>query len=205
MSSQDNRRKILAVLSGGLVLGVGAAVVLAAWNDSEFASGTFTAGQFNLQGSTTNATDGFADHDAQGAAASLDFTLPLAANLSPGDVVYAPFWVRLDEATTTNATVEATGIVASSGNNAVNLSYAIYDIDPAAACDATAADADALATGTTLAVDTGVASDQFNLTAGADAAAGEAVQLCFVITAGDDLLQGEEAVATWQFEATSAN
>lgn len=57
-----NRRKVLAVLAGGLVLGVGAAITLAAWNDSEFATGTFTAGSFNLQGSTDGTT--YAEHTA---------------------------------------------------------------------------------------------------------------------------------------------
>ncbi len=51
------------------MLGIGAAVTLAAWNDSEFASGQFGAGTFDLQGSTTNGTDGFSDHATAGAAA----------------------------------------------------------------------------------------------------------------------------------------
>ena len=54
-------RMIRAILAGGLVLGVGAAVTLAAWNDSEFVTGTFTAGTFNMQGSTTDGTT-FTDH-----------------------------------------------------------------------------------------------------------------------------------------------
>ena len=44
-------RKVRAILAGGLVLGLGAAVTLAAWNDSEFAKGTFTSGSLNIQGS----------------------------------------------------------------------------------------------------------------------------------------------------------
>ncbi|WP_427996674.1 SipW-dependent-type signal peptide-containing protein, partial [Xanthomonas hortorum] len=34
----QTRRKIYAVLAGGLVVGVGSALTLAAWNDSEFAT-----------------------------------------------------------------------------------------------------------------------------------------------------------------------
>src|SRR5690606_31735774 len=49
-------RMIRALLAGGLVLGVGTAVTLAAWNDSEFASGTFRAGTFDLEGSTDGTT-----------------------------------------------------------------------------------------------------------------------------------------------------
>ena len=64
MVTKDGNRKILAVLAGGLVLGVGVAVTLAAWNDSEFATGTFTAGSFNLEGSTTGDTDAaYSDHN----------------------------------------------------------------------------------------------------------------------------------------------
>jgi len=36
-------RRLRAVLAGGLVLGVGAALTLAAWNDAEFATGSFQA------------------------------------------------------------------------------------------------------------------------------------------------------------------
>jgi len=61
MATTTTRRKVRAVLAGGLVLGVGAAVTLAAWNDSEFATGTFTAGTFNLEGSTDGTT--FTDHN----------------------------------------------------------------------------------------------------------------------------------------------
>ncbi|SFH86076.1 hypothetical protein E3O11_09355 [Cryobacterium levicorallinum] len=51
-SRQKRNRRIRAVLAGGLVLGLGAAVTLAAWNDSEFARGSFAASGFNLVGSS---------------------------------------------------------------------------------------------------------------------------------------------------------
>ncbi|GEC74299.1 SipW-dependent-type signal peptide-containing protein [Microbacterium maritypicum] len=94
MATKATQRKVLAVLAGGLVLGVGTAVTLAAWNDSEFANGTFTAGAFNLQGSTDGTA--YADHDSAGSAATLAFTLPagLVGNMSPTSSVYAGFWVR---------------------------------------------------------------------------------------------------------------
>ncbi|MDR2320511.1 MAG: SipW-dependent-type signal peptide-containing protein, partial [Microbacterium sp.] len=43
-------RRIRAVLAGGLVLGVGATVTLASWNDGEYATGTSTAGTFDVVG-----------------------------------------------------------------------------------------------------------------------------------------------------------
>src|SRR5690606_37281598 len=97
-------RKVSAVLAGGLVLGVGAAVTLAAWNDSEFATSDFAAGAFVFQGSTDGTT--FADHASQAGAASLTFTTGFD-DLSPNSAVYAPFALRLDAASTDSAALTA--------------------------------------------------------------------------------------------------
>lgn len=202
-SSTRNRRKILAVLAGGLVLGVGAAITLAAWNDSEFATGTFTAGSFNLEGSTTSATAGFSNHNVTkgDTAAALSFSAPFS-NLTPGDVVYAPFWVRLDSTTTNNATlVASTGT--GTGANATNVSYSVYAIAPAATCDATATTGTLVASGADLTSFT--AGSSVALTKGASAGtAGTATQLCFVVTAKASLAQGSAATGTWSFTATSS-
>lgn len=93
--------KVRAVLAGGLVRGIGAAITLAAWNDSEFVEETFTAGAFNLKGSTDGTT--FTENPVA-APALLGFTAT-TANISPGDVASAPFAVRLDAASTYGATV----------------------------------------------------------------------------------------------------
>lgn len=204
MAIKNTQRKVLAILAGGLVLGVGVAVTLAAWNDSEFATGTFTAGSFNLEGSTTSATTGYTDHnvDEGNAAAPLTFQLPdVASSMSPGDVVYAPFWVRLDETTTNDASLLAAGITPGTGGNEAHLSYTVTAIDPADTCDA-AASGTSVATGATLSTQTGTAP--VSLTKGAaPATAGTAVQLCFAVTAGTGLVEGAPATATWKFTATS--
>jgi predicted ribosomally synthesized peptide with SipW-like signal peptide len=204
MAKKDTQRKVLAVLAGGVVLGIGVAVTLAAWNDSEFATGTFTAGAFNLEGSTTSATTGFADHneDDGDAAATLSFQLPaVASSMAPGDVVYAPFWVRLDSTTTNDATLIPDGIVAGTGGNEANLSYTVRAIAPAATCDATAVGT-LIASGSSLSAQIGATS--VALTKGATAGtAGTAVQLCFAVTAGADLEPTDAATATWEFTATS--
>lgn len=206
MATKDTQRKVLAVLAGGVVLGVGVGVTLAAWNDSEFATGTFAAGSFNLEGSTTSATADYADHnvDDGDTAASLVFQLPeVASSMSPGDVVYAPFWVRLDSTTTNDATLLPAGIAAGTGGNEANLSYTVTAIAAADVCDATAAGT-VVATGATLSAQTGATS--VPLTQGATAGtAGTPVQLCFAVTAGADLEQGETATATWEFTATSVD
>ncbi|MGO2139648.1 MAG: SipW-dependent-type signal peptide-containing protein [Leucobacter sp.] len=53
-SAQSRRgwTKARALLAGGLVLGVGAAVTLAAWTDNEWVRGVFGTGTFGIEGST---------------------------------------------------------------------------------------------------------------------------------------------------------
>ncbi|MEV4737871.1 MULTISPECIES: SipW-dependent-type signal peptide-containing protein [unclassified Microbacterium] len=209
MVTKDRKRKTLAVLAGGLVLGVGVAVTLAAWNDSEFAQGTFTSGSFNLQGSVAGDVDAsYSDHnvDTGGTAATLAFTLPtgLVGNMSPGDAVYAGFWVRLAAGTTTGASLSANGTTAdpAASSNTGNLSYQVYQLAPGATCNAASATGTPVASGATLDVQTGVTP--MTLTKGANATtAGTAVQLCFKVTAGTALKQGLATTATWKFTATS--
>lgn len=209
MFTKDRKRKTLAVLAGGLVLGVGVAVTLAAWNDSEFAQGTFTAGSFDLQGSTAGDVNaGYSDHDVEAGdtAATLAFTLPtgLIGNMSPGDSVYAGLWVRLAAGTTTGASLSAGGTTAdpAASSNSGDLSYQVYQIAPGATCDAASATGTPVAADATLDVQTGVTP--MTLAKGATATdAGTAVQLCFAVTAGAGLTQGLATTATWKFTATS--
>lgn len=211
MAKKQNRRKILALLAGGLVLGVGVAATLAAWNDSEFATGTFTAGTFNLQGSTAGDVNAsYSDHnvDTGGTAATLAFTLPagIVSNMAPGDSVYAGFWVRLAPGTTTGANLVANGTTADAAatSNSGHLGYQLYQLAPGATCNAASAIGTPVATGATLDVQTGVTT--IGLVKGADAAtAGTAVQLCFKVTADATLKQSAATTATWKFTATSTS
>lgn len=209
MVTKQNQRKVLAVLAGGLVLGVGVAAVLAAWNDSEFATGTFTAGTFNLEGSSTGNAN-FSDHnvDDGDTAATLAFTLPTGVvdSMAPGDSVYAGFWVRLAAGTTTGADLVADGTTAdaAASSNSEHLSYAIYQLAPGATCNAASATGTPIATGATLDAQTGTTT--VTLLEGADATtAGTAVQLCFAVAADANLEQGLATTATWTFTATSTN
>lgn len=209
MVKKQNQRKVLAVLAGGLVLGVGVAAVLAAWNDSEFATGTFTAGTFDLEGSSTGNAN-YSDHnvDDGDTAATLAFSLPAGVvdSMSPGDSVYAGFWVRLAAGTTTGADLVADGTTAdaASSSNSEHLSYSIYQLAPGATCNAASATGTPIATGATLDAQTGTTT--VALLEGADAStAGAAVQLCFAVTADANLEQGLATTATWKFTATSTN
>lgn len=202
------RRKLQAMLAGGAVLGVGAIMTLAAWNDSEFAEGIFGAGSFNLEGApAAEPTDAdYIDHDTAGGAATLAFE---ATNMSPAETVYAPFTVRLDEATTVGGTIAADGGISvassSTGDNVDNLSYTVY-ADPAT-CDAEGvAGGNVVASGDTLNAD-GLVNNTaaVDLTSGVEGEAGTPVLLCFAVeSAGEDVFeQGVGANATWEVVATS--
>jgi predicted ribosomally synthesized peptide with SipW-like signal peptide len=191
-------RMIRAILAGGLVLGVGAAVTLAAWNDSEFASGTFSAGTFDLEGSLDNST--FGEHNTSGSAAVLVFTTP--ANLSPTDVVAAPFAVRLAAGTTNDATVSV--ITPTVTGTTTGLSYEIDRIAAATPCTSSTVDSTGtplVAAGTPVNSATGALT--FGLTKGATSAVPGASQLlCIKVTAGA-ISQGQTGTVTWQFTAAS--
>jgi predicted ribosomally synthesized peptide with SipW-like signal peptide len=196
-------RKVKAILAGGLVLGIGVAVTLAAWNDSEYATAQFKAGTFNLEGSTTNAPDSFADHATPGTAAVV-FDIATYGNVSPGAVLYEQFWVRLAANTTSGAQLLLKGITAGNGGNEENFSYQIYRLtDVGSTCDA-----DGIAT----AAQVGSGADLSDLNVGPASTltigspttvAGAALNLCFVVTAGPDLAQTLGASTTWEFEAVS--
>jgi predicted ribosomally synthesized peptide with SipW-like signal peptide len=190
-------RRLRAILAGGLVLGVGAAVTLAAWTDNEYATGTFTSGQFNLQGSTDNTT--YADHNSAAGAAALSFSAPFS-NLSPSQTVYAGFWVRLTANTTTAANLQLVGFTGT-GAAAPQLTYSIYLIGATATCNATTATGTAIATG--LLNSTTATSTVVPLAAPASGNPGAAQQLCFAITSSALLAQNTTATGTWQFTATS--
>src|SRR5699024_3078764 len=86
-------RKARAILAGGVVLGVGASMTLAAWADSEWASGTFGTGGVTFQGALDG--DTFSDHATPDTAAALTFELN-ASDLTPGASVEATYWVKAE-------------------------------------------------------------------------------------------------------------
>jgi predicted ribosomally synthesized peptide with SipW-like signal peptide len=187
-------RKVAAILAGGLVMGIGTMATLASWNDSEYATATFTSGTFKLQGSADGST--FSDHATAGDAAALTFTAPFG-NLSPNDVTYAPFAVRLTADTTNNATVTVTN--PGTDGDVRNLTYSLIETE-SFGCDANS-------TGTVLVADAAVGSEPhaqtFDLSMGTGGADGAAANLCFVVTAGHDLVQDQSGTSTWRFQAVS--
>lgn len=196
--SSARSRKIKALLAGGTVMGFGAVMTLAAWTDQVWAGAEFSAGVFNVETSPTGAEGSYREHPTQNDALELEFEVR-AANLSPGDSVAAPLVLRLDADTTYAATVVLES-VSPSGSNAPHLSYSIVRVPTASAC-APNATGQSVGSGATLAAVSNPVP--FSLTPGAGSAAGDPVALCFRVTAGSGLLQGQGATGQWRFVATS--
>ncbi|MGO1538229.1 MAG: SipW-dependent-type signal peptide-containing protein [Leucobacter sp.] len=182
-SQQGRRRKVGAILAGGLVLGVGAAVTLAAWGDSEFASSTFEAGTFTFQGSADGGT-AWEDHDVVRGAAALSFaTNP--DNLSPNDAVYASYLLRV---TGDPATVTPVAATFDGDMSAAKLDVEVREIT-GTTCDETSFNAAGAANDVT--------STPFNVVTGTDAS------LCLQVVATDDLVQGDTGTVVWRWDAAS--
>lgn len=190
----ERRRIALALAAGGLVLGVGAAITLAAWNDSEFATGTFSAGEFDLQGSTDGAAFS-SSPEAPGK--TLTFALDADA-LSPGDVVYAPFAVQLSADSDYAADVALAHTI--DGLIGEDLTFSLYPVATFGATCSAAAPPASTALVTDRAADAAGSVDALDLTAAATP-----TNLCFVVTAGDDLTQGATGTITWEFIGTSTD
>ncbi|MDV6298620.1 SipW-dependent-type signal peptide-containing protein [Dietzia maris] len=91
--NQNRRKKVRAVMASGLVLGVGAAVTLAAWSDTVWGEGTFGTENtsFNIDGSFDGGSS-WAAHvasDGEGANGPGAMTFAQGANkLIPNEPVY---------------------------------------------------------------------------------------------------------------------
>jgi predicted ribosomally synthesized peptide with SipW-like signal peptide len=201
---QQKSKKVRAILAGGLVLGVGAAVTLAAWNDSEFAKETFTAGSFNLQGSASGAVGSYTDHATADGAVDLVFS-DVFSNLAPGDTAYAPYWLRLDSNSTVNGSLTLGGVSVSEtgGSNADAISYRITEVTDGETCGKDETPDTAVASGLDLNTEP-AGAETISLVANAAGTEGTAVQLCIAVTAAADTFeQGVVTTATWQFDAES--
>lgn len=185
-SKKNTSKKAKAILAGGLVLGVGAAVTLASWTDEEWANASFSSGEFVLQSSTDGET--FESHNIdqveEGKSSQLEFDLP-TDNLGPGEKLAAPFALRLAEETTHDAVVKMVG----PGSDEMGLKYGVEYVSSFDKC-------------TTAKPDTikGIGIG-FDLKAGEDTSAGESQILCFHVEASQELKQGQNASPTWTFHA----
>lgn len=196
-------RRIRAILAGGLVFGLGATATLAAWNDSEFGSGTFTAGSFGIEGAV--GTGGFGEHGAATPAA-LSFTVPVSA-MVPGATVYALFRVRTVAGSVkgqVTMAADAANAAGAPGDLGPSLRYSVYAI-AGTVCDSSTA-----TTGTQIVAPTSPLTAGgpavMPLVAGAAGAAGAPVNYCFAVTLPLDAsnnAQGDTVTAKWSFDAVS--
>lgn len=190
-------RRVRAVLAGGLVLGIGAAATLAAWNDSEFGAASFTAGRFDIVGAADGTT--FSSHATVGAAATLNFQLAPTA-MAPGTTTYALFSVRTANPSVAG-TVQLTAGTPGGTGLATYLTYGVRTI------------AGTTCNGTTYPAGTSVVTDGSALTAGGastqtvTANGASQVNYCIAVTlptTAPNAAQGLTMSQTWQFQGTSS-
>jgi predicted ribosomally synthesized peptide with SipW-like signal peptide len=195
-AGQRRHRKVAALLAGGLVVFIGAMATLASWNDSEFASATFTSGRFALEGSLDNGST-YAEHNPSPGA--LTFTAPVS-NLSPGDIVNAGFPVRLAAGTTNNASLRIGTI--GIGGGYTGLSMIVWQNTTSNDCSATYTPSTNMGflDGATFYAGPWTPT----LTKGATVAvAGAPVYVCFKMIAGSTLPQNQVTNESWTLTATS--
>ncbi|MPV48658.1 hypothetical protein GCG21_01250 [Pseudactinotalea sp. HY160] len=180
MKQSTRSRKFKAILAGGAVLGVGAAVTLAAWSDDQAATGTFTAGTFELQSSTDGTTWA---NNGQSAPATLTFD---AGTLAPGDTVAAPFGLQVTGDYSADVTMSTNGTALA------GLTYDLYEVTNPGECTTGI-------TETAVFSDSDLATGTYNTTLDV----GTPAFVCFVVTASTDLEQGTSASTTWTFDAAS--
>lgn len=192
-------RRARAILAGGLVLGVGAAITLAAWNDSEFATGTFSSGLFNLEGSIDGVTFG---ENPVGAPAAVTFSAGFD-DLAPSETVAAPFVVHLDATTTDDADLTVASAVGT-GVAEPELTYGIVTVASVVACTPTATGTVLVPAGTALDAIATAPLPSVPLVQSVDGIVpGADVFLCVQVTSSTTLAQDTDAVGLWEFEAIS--
>lgn len=209
--SNTRRRKIQAVLAGGSVLGLGAAVTLANWTDEIFAGADFETGTFALEASATTGPGGWEQGgSADDPAVSFDYA---PEDVVPGGDDYQDLLVRLTSATTVGGTLDGVSwtVTTDTGDeNADNIDFELLLLGGDDEC----ADGGFAGGGpdspVTLANgslgDEGSASLDVDLNADGEGPGGtnSAQNLCFVFEYDDeDLNQGVETSVAWEFTAES--
>lgn len=213
-------RKIAAVTSALLAVGLGATYTLASWNDSEWVWGGADGGgpgvgtsSFNVQQDASSpfaAPGTFGDHDTN-PGDSLTFSAG-ALSLTPGDKTYAP--VALRTATPSAAgdvvlqgAVAAAGVtVTDAGSelwNAVRVDvYTSESATPPSACSPSFS-----AAGWTQVLTDAPLGDVADGPQSLAADSGSTQHYCFVLTLPDDApttLQGRTIAPAWEFRSVSS-
>lgn len=197
-------RKVRALLAGGLVLGLGGAVTLAAWNDSEYASSTVTASTFGIEGSANG--EPFTEHSTVDAAAELVFD-PALPELSPGQSGFLQFSVRTTADSTADGSVSLQTPQTSTTSPELEAAL-LYGVRVQPAGSSCAPDLfEDSAAAVIVPNGTPVTADVPENSQPLDPAGANTVDYCVRISmddATDNAAQGQTVTLTWQFLAQSA-
>lgn len=200
-----------AVLASGLVMGVSATSSVAAWTDSEYGTGTFSASRFALQATVAMPYDPagpWVEHGSNAAELQL-----AAGDLRPGSARYAALGIRTTPGSTGGELhVPGATVNGTAGNGSAWASALRYRVVVSSRCDASvfSAGADYVVGGATTARPlTRGQEDPSHGPALAEATAdgpGAPTVLCFEISlpmGASNSLQGSTADARWDISATS--
>ncbi|WP_162249507.1 SipW-dependent-type signal peptide-containing protein [Microbacterium sp. Root166] len=191
------------VLAAGLVFGIGSFATLAAWTDTENATGSFGASIFDTESQSAGSPTYASNTTAPGA--SLTFN---ATAMSPSVSHYA--WLNVRTTLTTNVagTVSLTGIT-SSGALAPALQYRavrMTAVNPTATCNAGAFTTGTFIAGNATTYVAAAPPAPTPVIASPIAAANGAIGLCFevrVAPGSPNTFQGTTGTVTWTFTSTS--
>ncbi|GAB2461242.1 putative ribosomally synthesized peptide with SipW-like signal peptide [Conyzicola lurida] len=198
--------RLRALLSGGLVLGLGAVMTLASWNDSEYATTTLSTSVFNTESSVNGAA--YADN-AVSPGPSVTFS---GAVFAPGDVQYWNILTRT-KAKSIPGTLSVPAPVLGGANTATLSPYFVYRVvNTTATCNAAAFTTSpvwVVGNGTTKRALTAgqEAGVTISLPAATPTLPSAATGLCFEMTLLDTApigVQNQVSTATWRFVATSS-
>lgn len=197
-------RRIAAVLAAGMVLGVGSVATIAAWTDTEVATGNFGASIFDTESQSAGSPTYASHTTAPGA--TLTFS---ATSMSPSVSYFAWLNVRTTPATTVAGSVALTAI-SSTGALPAALQYRMVRMataSPGTTCGAAVFDASAVyiaGTSSTYSASTAVPASPV---ASPIAAAGASVGYCVEVRVAPgtaNSFQGATGTITWTFTSTSA-
>lgn len=194
--------RVRALLAGALVLGFGAVLTVASWNDSEFGQGTFTASTFDTESSSDGSGTWMSHASSPGA------TLAFGASaMEPSKSFYSWIDVRTTAATTVAGTIQLADAV-TTGSLPSSVEYrAVRTTTSSSACDVTAftTGADYIAGGSASYIPANSVPGTPVVEA-LLAASGNTLRFCFdirVTASSPSSTQGATGTATWHFAATS--
>ena len=193
-----------ALLAAGLVLGIGTAVTLAAWTDTENATGSFGASVFGTESQSAGSPTYASNTASPGATLSFNATA-----MSPG----TPFYAWLNVRTTATSTVGGTVALTSSaptGGLASALQYRAVRMPgphPSSTCDAAAFSGTPVFVAGASATYLPASEVPATPVANSIGAAGAQLGFCFEVRiqpGAANSFQGQSGTVTWTLTATSA-